>query len=247
MNVWLVTPAFGRFRVTRMVLAQRAHLAAELAGRGVTCRTVVVADDENLEIAREYGCETIEMGNDFLGARVNAGFELAGEHGADYVAFIGSDDWLHQDLFDALFANVKVPEPLFAGHHIAVVDLERGLLRRLGVRGANGVPPWFFPRWALEKCGWAPCEGGRKSGIEGSMGRTLRAAKADCEWVFNDPHDLARVDFKCGENMTSYDAVAHTLGFGAEVSPWDPLLEHYPADVVERAKEVHLSMWLAAA
>lgn len=249
MNVWLVTPAHGRLRVTRMVLAQRRHLSAELAAWGVTCRTVVIADDENLELAREYGCDTIEMNNDHLGERVNAGFRFACQHGdADWVAFIGSDDWLHPDLLGPLAEReTGSRQPIVAGHHISVVDMEHALLCRLGVRGRHGVPPWFLPRWVIEAVDQAPCEADRKRGIEGSMIRRIQAAKIDPPWLFHDPHDEARVDFKCGENMTSYKAVSGSLGVGREVCPWPALRDRYPADLVEMAKETHLSMWLAAA
>ena len=75
MNLWLVSPAWRRFDVTRLALAERRWLCDELATRGITANSVIVADDENLDIAREYDFHTITMDNSDLGLRFNAGYK----------------------------------------------------------------------------------------------------------------------------------------------------------------------------
>src|SRR4051812_9717831 len=103
MQVGLVIPAWRRYAVTRLCLAQKQHLVAALAARGITCHVVVVADDDNLDIAASYGFATVEQQN-VLGRKVNDGFQHCWERGADYVAFVGSDDWVHEDALAVLFA-----------------------------------------------------------------------------------------------------------------------------------------------
>jgi glycosyltransferase involved in cell wall biosynthesis len=242
MDVWLVIPAWRRPAVTRLCLAQKQHLAAAAAARGITCRIVVVADDENLEIAEEHGFDTVNQTNT-LGRKVNDGFEYACARGADYVAFVGSDDWLHEDTLDGLVEQPKGRPRIVAGHRIAVVDLEQGRLRRLGVRGPTGVSPWFIPRWALARCGFRPAHDDRASGMEGSIHQNLGP---DPDWVFHDPHDLVRVDFKTDLNMTPYDRVSRLLGYGDEVEPWGLLAERYPMDLVGLAYETHKQIALEA-
>src|SRR3954464_9355536 len=109
-NVWLCIPAWRRFAVTRLCLAQKKHLVRHLAARGITASVVVVADDENLDIAAEYGFDTVEQKN-VLGLKVNDGIEYACDNDADYVAFVGSDDWIHPDFFDSLPAVPRRDKP----------------------------------------------------------------------------------------------------------------------------------------
>jgi glycosyltransferase involved in cell wall biosynthesis len=223
LHVAFVTPAVGRFAVTRLALAQRANLRDELALRGVTATCVVIADDENLDIAREYGFDTIEREN-VLGRKVNAGFELAGKQGADYIAFIGSDDWMHPDLFSPLGAN-----RVYAGHEITVIDLLTGQAKHLGWRHRHGVPPWFIPSGALERCNFRPCEDVATEGMEFQIGRWL----GDLQWYMHDPHPMTRVDFKSDEGLTSYEqitrAVAGKEGKIGELEHW------YSSDLVNMA------------
>lgn len=221
-----MVPAWRRYAVTNLALAQKAHLRGVLAARGITCRVVVVADDENLDIARSYGFDTVEQEN-VLGRKVNDGFEYACREGADYVGFVGSDDWLHEDAFDWLDGS-----RVCAGHHIAVVDMESGLLRRLGVRGPQGVPPWLIPRHALERSGFRPADDARTWGMEGS----ILAGIGPVDWRFDDPHDLVRVDFKTDENMTSYRRITGLLGYGSELPAWPQLAARYPEPLVALAE-----------
>lgn len=239
MNLWLVIPAWRRYAVTNLALAQQAHLRGVLAARGITCRSVVVADDDNVDIAREHGCDVLERPNDSLGRKVNDGFEYACTHGADYVGFTGSDDWLHPDLFDPLLEQ-EIPEKVIAGHLIAIVDLVGGRLRKLGIRGPDGVSPWLIPRWALAQSRFRPVDDAKSSGMEGCLRRGL-GFKAD--WLFHDPHDLCRVDFKSDVGMTPYDRVAKLFGYGDEVSnPWPLLATRYPADLVALAERTHQAL-----
>jgi len=239
MHVAFVSPAWRRFSVTRLALSQRAHLVAELAARGITATCVIVADDENLDIAADHGFQTVEMGNEYLGAKVNAGFRRAGELGADFVAFVGSDDWMHSSLFEPLEAiSDDEHPPIVTGHQITVCDLVGARLRVLGERGRFGVPPWLLPRWLLERAGFDVVDGKRRRGME--IGIVHRLELATRTWLFHDPHPLGRVGFKCDLNMTPYRLVAGSLGIGDEVyEPWRVLERAYPRSLVELARSTH--------
>lgn len=238
MQLGLVIPAWGRYAVTHLALAQHAHLAGQLAPRGITVRSVVIANDENLDIAREFGCETLEQEN-VLGRKVNDGIEHACREGADYVAFVGSDDWIHPDLFEPLFSLPDRPAPVISGHVVSVVDLERGRLRKLGCRGPHGVSPWLIPRWALEPCAFRPIRDDLECGMEGSLQRAL-GSKPD--WIFHDPHEFCRVDFKTDLNMTPYTRITRLLGYGPELDAWDALAEWYPAELIALGRETQLRL-----
>lgn len=229
-------PAWRRYAVTRLCLAQKKHLIGELAARGITARVVVVANDENLDIATEYGYDTVSQKN-VLGLKLNDGIEYACRRDADWVSFVGSDDWLHEDAVRPIIAESEQSRPsLVAGHVVTIVDLERGRLRRLGVRGPEGVSPYIIPRWMLEPSGFRPVDDKLDRGMEGSLRCGLPVS---IHRVFHDPHPLCRVDFKTAANMTPYDRVSKLLGYGPEERPWPVLEQQYPSDLVRLARRVH--------
>lgn len=219
--------------MTRLALAQRRHLEETLARREISLRSVVIADDDNLDIAGEHGCDTIEMTN-HLAAKVNAGFRHACEAGADYVCFVGSDDWLHEDFFSVLDGQIV------SGREIFVVDLENGRGRRLRISKPQGVAPWLIPRGLLEQFGFTPIPKRREElmwGIDGAMYKGLGVPR---DIVFNDPHDACRVDFKTDLNLTAYSILNTHLGVGEEThDPWSVLERHYPADLVAMGRDLH--------
>ena len=251
MRLCLVTPAWRRYAVTRLCLAQRRHLVEVLAGRGLEATVLVIANDDNLDIAAEQGFETLERSNDMLGRKFNDGIETAFTVlAADYVAVVGSDDWIHPDMFDRLPAEeIGDPEMIgdvvawtpgapeaVSGREIAMVDMIGGRLRRCRGRGPFGVIPWVFPRPALEPCGFRPARDDLHRGIDGSMAAGLGGP---VEWVFHDPHDLCRVDFKSDVNLNSYAAITGAIGYGPEeTDPWALLATRYPQPLVDEARQL---------
>jgi len=212
MRLTFVTPAWRRSTVTRLVLAQRRHLCDALSSRGITAGCIVVADDDNLDVAREFGFDTLERAN-LLGYKINEGFRIAAAQGADYVSFVGSDDWMHPDLFDLGLMDGRV----VTGSKLCQYDLSTHVSKIVGTRSPFGVIPWLIPATAVED---KMVSDHLEHGIDLELGLRLSAL----DWVFHDPHPLARVDFKSNLNMTPYGA-----GLGP-VAP--PLSDHYPADLV---------------
>lgn len=222
-------PACGRPDVTRLALTGHRWLAEQLAARGITTTCLIVADDDNLEVADEFGYPGLERRNEPLGWKINEGFEHLCREGADAAAFIGSDDWLHPDLFDGIDG-----ETILSGHEITVVDLVNPRLRHLGWRRPHGVPPWLIPRRILKTVGWRPCEDHQDRGMEGSISRKLQPF--DIQWTMHDPHPMTRVDFKSGIGMTGYDQIASSIGIGPDREPWTELTHQYPQTLVRVAE-----------
>lgn len=235
MTIGLVIPAFGRYEVTNLALTGLGWLTRVLAERGIVSRVAVAADDGNLELAGQHGLDTLKMPNQ-LGARVNAGFRYMVEHDCDWFCFTGSDNWLHPDLFHGLGR-----ESVRAGLSLAIVDLERPRLRRIPCHGLNGSAPWLLPRSVLGPSGFAPCRPDAMRGIEQEIRTGLNCLP---RWEYDEPHDLARVDFKTQANITPYQALAGSRDI--EESPWKPLAEHYPEPLVALAKNTVESLAVAA-
>lgn len=234
MNIWLVSPAWGRFAVTRLVLAQRRWLCDTLASRGLTANSVIVADDENLDIAAEYGFATVELDNSDLGARFNAGYQYAAEQGAAIFVHVGSDDWVHPDTFNVL--NEQNPEPfLVAQRSYLILDLHAQVAKRCYVSNMWGSIPWLISRRAMETTEFAPIEkAGLMRGIDGAIASRLTIKGVN--WVFQDAPAEWCVDWKTATNLTPYLGVAHTLGVGDEQEPSQVLDGWYPRDLIEQAR-----------
>lgn len=254
MNVWLVSPAWRRVEVTRLALAERRWLCDELAARGHAANSVIVADDENLEIAEEYGFHTVRMGNEDVGAKFNAGYAYAAEQGADVFVHVGSDDWVHPDVFSILdtvdIASVPegaMPEPgagavvwrrgplVVSQRKATVVDLLTGEVRRCAVAGSRGCIPWLIPRSAMAGCRFRPIQPGKQRGLDGALARGLKARP---NWIYQDAGDDWLVDFKSDVNITPFRPLVENLGHGEPVG-LAALVESYPAWLVELARDTH--------
>src|SRR5690349_3305876 len=138
MTVGLVIPAFGRLKVSQVAFAGYAWLADRLSERGVTAHVLVVADDENLELAAEYDVDALEAPN-VLGDKINAG--LAHLRGlVDFFCITGSDNWLHPDMF-----LEPDDERVVTGARLTMVDLHAGCATVLRTGFRQGLPPWIIP------------------------------------------------------------------------------------------------------
>lgn len=89
-RILLVTPAWRRPELTEIMLRQRLRLTAALEPHGITCHTVVIADDENADIAEDQGHIVLRAPN-VLGAKFNHGYEVAVGGGYDWAFHVNSD------------------------------------------------------------------------------------------------------------------------------------------------------------
>lgn len=249
MNVWLVSPAWRRFEVTELVLAQRRWLCDSLAARGHTATSVIVADDKNLEIAEAHGFHALEYPNDDLGMKFNAGFRYAADHGAEVFVHIGSDDWLHPSTFEVLDTiDLDRPEahdwsqdlriwrqgPMVVSQRRAtVVHLPRQVRQRLNVRGSHGCIPWFIPRSLLELLDFSPIKRGKMRGIDGALARAMMGAVRP-NWHYQDGKVDSIVDFKSDTNITPFGILQHNLSAGPATG-LEPLRRSYPGRFVDAA------------
>jgi len=237
-----------------MVLAQRRWLCDELASRGLQANSIIVADDDNLDIADEYGFPTVELDNSDLGERFNASYRYAAAQGADILVHIGSDDWVHPDAFDILAReditkDEPMPDPapgkpvvwrkgpqIVAQRRLTLVDMNTGLGRGCFVHGRFGCIPWLIPRVMFEPFDFAPIPPGHMRGIDGAL---IRAFHPRPIFRFqDDATDNWCVDFKTSVNVTQYESIADTLGIEDEQEPWERLARSYPADLVAMARSL---------
>lgn len=249
MRIVFVTPAWSRFDLSAVCFAQRAWLIDELAHQHIEAQCVVVADDGNLDLAEHYGFATIERDNSQLGARFNDGYQWALAHGADFVMPVGSDTWLHPELFDRL---QRGQEFVTATRSYAVVRQDGQRIAELDLgesrKGAPWRPPvrrfaissWAFPADLLAAAGGRPCEERLMRRCDGSAFNAVeRATGKPIEFRYRRTHPLAVVAFRSDVQITPYDRLVARYAGGERPRPFERLRDRYPDSLVDAAERIY--------
>lgn len=238
-SLWFVTPAWQRFEMTAICLEQRNRAIAELARRGIEAHQVVIADDDNLDVARGLGAAVIECpnfddsGTAILGRRWNLGMQYAAAEGAEWIVQIGSDSWIDPAFF------LPLPDTRRTLTSTAYCAVQPGRMAQLKVspqRIMHAAGPYVFHRSLLAPSRFAPCaetsnmtDTSTVLGIQKSTGRPIR-------WLPRTVHPFQYVGFRVEPMMTSYFALRRRWLVHEIDDPWPVLGSHYPQDLVERAR-----------
>lgn len=241
MSLWFVTPAWQRYAMTAVCLEQRRRAIAALAEEGVEAHQVVVADDENLDIARSIGADTVECANVddegriILGRRWNVGMTFAAERGAEWIVQIGSDSWIDPAYFLPFLPAKWV---LTSPDYCAVQPTRMAHLRVSPHDLRHAAGPYVFHRSRLEPSHFAPCDerslftdSSTVAGIERSMHQPI-------DWRPRTVHPFQYVGFRVEPLMTTYHALTRRWLVREYRNPWPRLARHYPADLVASARSV---------
>lgn len=239
-TLWFVTPAWRRYEMTALCLEQRRRVIEALAGHGIEAHQVVIADDENLDIARSVGAETVECPNEedgkvILGRRWNLGTQYAARQGAEWFVQIGSDSWIDPGFFLPLLS----PEATLTSPAYAAVLPDRMAVLAVSPRNLrHAAGPYVFHRSLMAPSDFAPCEEhslftdtSTVAGIERTTGRPIK-------WVARTVHPYQYIGFRVAPMMTTYEALRNRWLTREYQDPWTVLRRAYPADLVERARVV---------
>lgn len=235
-SVCIASAAWRRLDVTRLVLKQRQRLCVELAARGIDAVSLIAANDENLELASEYGCETVEAKNDPLGRKCNLLLKRAAEL-ADWIVWVGSDDWIHPDVFEPLDGRDR-PPTIIHGSRLAIVDLQTGQLQTISSPSQYGAIPWLIDSRMIAGKTGDPIRPDLPRGLDGALIRGLRRMHRPLVFEQHDPHQFRCVDFKSRSNLTPYSGLAKNLGLGEPGTAWDELAGWFPADLIAEVRDL---------
>lgn len=240
-SVWFVTPAWQRYELTAVCLDQRVRVIAALAEQGIEGRCVVVADDANLDLARERGFDTVARDNEWLGRRFNDGIEYAARHGADWIVPIGSDSFIDP--------SYLLPLPLVSqartAQQYAVVAAERMAVLR--VRNRSGAGPYMLHRSLLERSGFRPAADFVVRHVDAStIAGIVRSNAQPVPWRWHGTHELQYIGFRGHPHITSYSRLMAKWGVSESTDPWPALARVYDPGLVDRARAVLSSALVAA-
>lgn len=146
-------PAWKRRHITRLCFQglQRVQRAAPSA---LTFHTlIVVSNDEDEALAKEYGFDTYRTENKPLGRKFNAGMMHALErYTFDYVMQLNSDDLLSTDFWKLFERPLTDTMPFFGVDRVYFYDSETGQIREFLYTLGCGIR--FILRYVIEESGY---------------------------------------------------------------------------------------------
>jgi hypothetical protein len=233
-NVWFITPVHERYLLTSICLEQRARFLRELP---FEAHAVIIGDDDNMKVARELGLDTVEKDNEFVGAKFNAGYKYAIEHGATHCMAIGSDSWMHPSVFHDMKWGRDKDAIGLVGLSSFSPDGEKRVDLSIRYPAGFGVG-MLYPVWALH--GGEACRPDKQKGIDTSTWQR-------CGWrrlrvVFQDSKLYTYLNFHSpDEQITSFrKIVSHGSRTGSVRTNGTSVLDGmYDADLVERLREMY--------
>jgi hypothetical protein len=228
-TLYFVTPAYGRLELSEVCFDQRVHVIETLAEHGVSAKCVVIADDGNLDLARDRGFDVVVQDNQWLGRKFNDGIEYAFRNGASRVIPIGSDSWIDPAYFLPMPPrNITRTSSLYC-----VVTADR--LAELRVDDTKGAGPYILDRQLLRASRYRPAKDEISRGVDGS---TIKGIHYRIRWQRHDIHPFQYIGFRGETSLNTYAGLKEAWGVAEHLDPWAVLAEHYPAELVERAHAV---------
>lgn len=236
-SLWFVVPARGRLEKTRVCLRQLRRTCDALKDFGLDATAAVVADDENLETAKELGFWGVRQLNDPLGRKWNDGYQCAFEQGADYVVPLGSDDWIDP----ILFTDLPGPTEFRCSRLSSVVSEDGNRISPLRVWYDGGDGVRVMPRNLLARLNGRPAEENRPRAIDSSIMRNLqRLHQGNMPPIrYFDASPWQIVDWKtAGDQLNSYQACVAFRNL-PEQDTWETLKGRYPDEALEEMRAVY--------
>lgn len=234
-SLWFCMPAHGRLALAQICMKQLRRTCDLLAAEGVEATAVVIADDENLDLARECGFGTVRRVNSFVSRKFNDGIQMAldpryNSRPADYVVPIGSDDWVDH----RLFLDLPPADTMVGFHTVSFVREDGGEIVTTYLDNQGGCGIRIYPRRLLAPLGYRPGDEDRKRGCDTSILVNLMREYGDRMRIeHRHLHDRQIVDWKSvGEQLNSYEEIGRRRKRSAGADPFVELAGLYPGEAL---------------
>lgn len=239
MTVWFVVPAHGRLEQSAVCLRLLADTCATLTDAGVEATAVVIADDENIDVAHDLGFATVVQNNDFLGRKLNDGFQLACDphynpRPADVVIPFGSDDWIDPQLI--LTGPQPKPGTIVCHRQVTFVHDSGARYASLRLHDRCGVGVRSISGEDVARAGYRPCAEDAYDRSDLSTHTGLGHPRP----VFHELHPFQIVDWKTAENVWAYESyVRYQPKADTEADPFVALADYYPRAALDGMRGVY--------
>lgn len=244
-----VTPAYRRLDLSEVVFEQRRRAIDDLRAVGIEADCVVIADDENLELARVAGFRTVERSNEQMGRKWNDGYETSVLDGFTHFVPIGSDSLVVPNYFLGID---PLRDVVTTGEHYALVDERGERLARTLIRDRFGVGPHVVPTRFLEKP-YRPLPETLGRGADGALmaylaavrrSRPLRGGQRGLRFDRVDVGPLQYVGLRTkGLQMNPYSGLVGRYGTDqlqvAGPRVWEELAGAYGPEIADRLSDLY--------
>jgi hypothetical protein len=205
-----ITPVWQRYELTEICLISRRQLCDALEDHGIYATSVIIGDDDNLDIARALGFEVVERDNEFLSRKFNDGYETAFNHGFDYCYPVGSDSILTVDQF----INTVGEDLPIASHYYSMIHVSGKERIDVKIEVPGGIGPLIIPVSMLQRCGSRPIQTDLRRGCDNAARQTILTQ--GIEILTREEHQWEHVAFQSGvTQITDYERIRRV--YDAEV------------------------------
>jgi hypothetical protein len=246
LNIWMVVPCWKRPEITEIVF-QEFRWVKKKADKHLSLNIVAVGDECNLKIARKHGFHAIESPNDFLGRKFNDGYEYAYNNGADYVIPVGSDSWIHPDVFIKtgirLGDNYNPNTILYSTKHAMISEdgSQLGLIKKPPVNNEyNKCALLFYPRDLAKSSNFRPCNERQKKSCDRSTLENIIKRNKEVLFLYNkDFNPVQYLAFKSRE-VQIWEYEEYKDQFNKRIiNPWEYLQEFYPKELLDYGRSYY--------
>lgn len=232
-GLWLVAPAHRRYAVTGHTFPMMRRLIDHGHVEGV----VVVACDDNIDLARSLGFVTVCQDVTPLGRKFNDGYQTALSQGAGWVMPACSDNWIHPDALK----DLPDRDEIITRHRFSIYDTATGRLATLDTErdehNPHGGGPPIIPAELLEPFNGRPVPDHAGYGIDrATVQAVLELWENKAAAMYGPRCDpLEIVGFKDEESLTGYEQLRHLFTREYVTVGRDLLAAMYPKELVDAA------------
>lgn len=237
-SLLFITPVWKRQELTEIVLKSRRWCCDTLKKHGIDATSVIIGDDDNLDVARSLGFEVVERDNEFLSRKFNDGYEFAYNHGFDYCYPVGSDSILTPEQF---INWVGCGEPV-SSHYYCMIHSSGAERIDVQIDVPGGIGPLIIPVSLLRSIP-RPIQQDLKRGCDNAARQTILTAGHRI--VERRTHQWEHTAFQSGvTQITDYGRIkrvyqAEDVEIVAGVFP--EIEKLYPADIVAGIRDYYES------
>jgi hypothetical protein len=237
-SLCFITPVWKRYELTEIVLKSRRRVCDELANHNISASSVIIGDDDNLDIARSLGFAVVERDNEFLSRKFNDGYEYAFDNAFDYCYPVGSDSILTADQF---IHNVGRDTPI-ASHYYTMIHASGMERIDVQIKVPGGIGPLIIPVPMLRKFP-RPIPEDMRRGCDNAARQTI--LRADIVIETREEHQWEHVAFQSGiTQITDYERIRRVYQaevFDVDNGVFPEISARYDSDTCDGIREYYAS------